>query len=309
MSNMQEICKIIGISSNHLKKGIKYNDIYKIVNKVEQIKDFLSSNCAKIATFEKWSTKNKRFWNDRRHITYTVPVSKKPTEVEFLKIDSNELFIERLITYQKYINNQDIDYPEYCNQFPIGNKKENVDIRICKNKKIKYIELKVLDSSDSPSADSPIFAIVESIKNYYLTADRCNIDELIVLAPDSYWIKFKNMIPLAELLINELKKVIPTEISLKKINFTPEDFEQIDKIFKDYIYENTKKEGEKFKSDKFLIEWAEKTEACKNAGREKQYDYTIKRISLPEIFENKDLKNNECIKQLLNWTDVTPVHI
>ena len=41
--------------------------------------------------------------------------------------------------------------------------------------------------NDDEKADNPFVAIIENIKNYYLSMEKDNISELIILAPDDYW--------------------------------------------------------------------------------------------------------------------------
>ena len=124
--------------------------------------------------------KNKDYKKRRTHITLT-------SKGKDIFIDSNEIFVERLLSF---IENDCQNGGEHCsrywNQFQIGKSyKEAVDIRINENGKIKYVELKVLN--DDEKADNPFVAIVENIKNYYLSMEKENISELIILAPDDYW--------------------------------------------------------------------------------------------------------------------------
>ncbi len=105
-------------------------------------------------------------------------------------IDSNETFVERLLSfYENDCQNGGEHCSKFWNQFQIGeSRKEAVDIRINEDNKIKYVELKVLN--DEEKADNPFVAIVESIKNYYLSMEKDYISELIILAPDDYWEKY-----------------------------------------------------------------------------------------------------------------------
>ena len=139
-------------------KGREKNDLHKYQNKI----------------------KDKDYKKRRTHITLT-------SNGKDIFIDSNEIFVERLLSF---IENDCQKGGEHCskywNQFQIGKSyKEAVDIRINENNKIKYVELKVLN--DEEKADNPFVAIIENIKNYYLSMEKDNISELIILAPDDYW--------------------------------------------------------------------------------------------------------------------------
>ena len=245
---------------------------------------------------------NEKYWNTRRHITYTVPVGKKPNDINNLQIDSNEVFLERVISYRKYLDDINSIPPTFWNQFQVGKSpKEDVDIRIEENNKIKYVELKVLNKKRT--ADNPLFAIIESIKNYYLTKneeDRKNITELIVLAPDDYWEQLHNIEAVKSLkpLVNELKKIIKTDISLKKINFNSDDLREIDKIFREYIMEN------KNNFQKINIIEKTYTEERRQNKRAIPYDFVINNIKLEDVFSEKHLCKNNCINNLLKWTDL-----
>jgi len=81
----------------------------------------------------------------RKRNNFTITKDKKPYRTE----EALERFIIR--------SNTD----DFFNQVPIGGKKESIDIGIREgNSKITFVELKSWRSSDSP-----IYAIVESLKN------------------------------------------------------------------------------------------------------------------------------------------------
>ena len=124
--------------------------------------------------------KDDDFKDRRTHITLTRNGS-------IFFIDSNETFVERLLSYWgNNCQNGGKYCSKYWNQFQIGKSyKEAVDIRINESNKIKYVELKVLN--DAGKADNPFVAIIENIKNYYLSMEKDNISELIILAPNDYW--------------------------------------------------------------------------------------------------------------------------
>ena len=316
MSNMKIICDKINISFNDLKNGNCLNyDMQKIAQNITEFIPSLIEPPAEglVVPFKQRimsDVKNKEYWQNRQHITYTFDNGTEPGSIKNLKIDSNETFIERLITHKKSVDNKETDYPEYWNQFQVGkSQKENVDIRICKNNIVKYVELKVLGTSDKngeQSADSPFYAIVESIKNYYLTPKPDNINELIVLAPCTYWDIYKEMIPSAENLIKELTNNLPVKITLKSINFTDEDLCKIDSVFKEYIKENIIFKDGLFQSEnnRFTIEKFKRKKECKRQDQKKQYDYKIQKIMLSEVFKDKNLEKNESVEKLLEWEDV-----
>lgn len=150
----ETIIKKVGLCA----KGRKINDLNKYQNKL----------------------KEKDYKKRRTHITLT-------SNGKDIFIDSNEIFVERLLSFiENDCQNGGEHCSKYWNQFQIGKSyKEAVDIRINENNKIKYVELKVLN--DEEKADNPFVAIIENIKNYYLSMEKDNISELIILAPDDYW--------------------------------------------------------------------------------------------------------------------------
>lgn len=85
---------------------------------------------------------------------------------------------------------------ELCNQWPVGNQKECVDlVYINENNEYSLIELKIA-RKDETKADSPLYAFIESIKNYCLVQNmnkkhhkNFKINELIILATKTYFEK------------------------------------------------------------------------------------------------------------------------
>ena len=84
----------------------------------------------------------------------------------------------------------------FYNQIPIGGRKESIDIGITENNsKLIFVELKPWKSTDSP-----LYAIVESLKNFmeYRIIQERSIErlndfdeiELMILAPEAYYMEF-----------------------------------------------------------------------------------------------------------------------
>ncbi len=164
ISTMKDFAKSI---NNHAKKYAK-----------DYIPDNLKSDEDRL--------KDNDYKKRRQHITIT----RNENKPENIYIDSNEVFIERFLTFiANDCQNGGSVCSKYWNQYQVGKSyKEAIDIRIQDSKnRYKYVELKALD--ENGKADNPLFAIVESIKNYYLSKNTDNISELIVLAPIDYWSK------------------------------------------------------------------------------------------------------------------------
>ena len=103
---------------------------------------------------------------------------------------NNEKNIEKLIA-TIYEDNEKVS-----NQWCVGQNQESVDLVICdNNKKYTLIELKSLNNNNA--SDSPIFALIETIKNYCLLKKYsekksliCEIKEFCLLAPKDYYEHF-----------------------------------------------------------------------------------------------------------------------
>lgn len=104
---------------------------------------------------------------------------------------NNEKNIEKLIAtiYEKD--------KRVSNQWCVGKNQESVDLVICdNNKKYTLVELKSLNQNNT--SDSPIFALIETIKNYCLLKEYysqekshiCDIKEFCLLAPKDYYEHF-----------------------------------------------------------------------------------------------------------------------
>lgn len=127
----------------------------------------------------------------------------------------------------------------YFNQIPIGGKKESIDIGIEENKsRFIFVELKPWSSTNSP-----LFAIVESLKNlieYRIIHENkikhhenCkHYDEvnLIILAPQSYYSayglidKSEDKIKIFKKALNDLSYEFHTNITLMALTLKEEDF-------------------------------------------------------------------------------------
>ena len=103
---------------------------------------------------------------------------------------NNEKNIEKLIA-TIYEDNERVS-----NQWCVGKNQESVDLVICdNNKKYTLVELKSLNNNNA--SDSPIFALIETIKNYCLLkkyfekkSHICEIKEFCLLAPKDYYEHF-----------------------------------------------------------------------------------------------------------------------
>jgi len=156
-------------------------------------------------------------------------------DYNFTHSDRNkETSIERFISAFK---------TEYSHQYPFEGK-EQIDLIVKdENNNIKeIIELKHEDGGDSP-----LYALIEIVKNYYLLKNKYNhnIEELTILAPKEYFYKYfeKNYVQDKEKLKKEFFKIVKNfenklkkefnsdiKINLKNLNFTSKDiFEFRDK--------------------------------------------------------------------------------
>ncbi len=110
-------------------------------------------------------------------------------------------------------------------QYSLGQKaKESVDIVISRGGKRAFIELKPWDSGNSP-----MFGVVELLKNYFLCSDNKNITELIFLAPKEYfekytvkgsWVNFFEFVDNANEQLNGR-----TTLKVKYIDLSKQEFE------------------------------------------------------------------------------------
>ena len=116
----------------------------------------------------------------RKSTTFTARKDKAPYRPE----EALERFI--------IVSNSD----NFYNQIPIGGRKESIDIGITENNsKLIFVELKPWKSTDSP-----LYAMVESLKNFmeYRIIQERNIErlhdfdemELMILAPEAYYMEF-----------------------------------------------------------------------------------------------------------------------
>lgn len=153
--------------------------------------------------------KNKSIEIRKRH---NITVVKKGSDISAFR---GEELLERLIQ----IANKD----ELGNQIIPKLKrpgKQLIDLATFKNGYIKkIIELKILkeNSNGKSSTNTPLYAIIELIKNYYLCGgDESGINELILLAPNDYYIKFNvlNNKKFKDLLAN-LNNIFKPEINIK----------------------------------------------------------------------------------------------
>ena len=129
--------------------------------------------------------------------------------------------------------------------------------------------------NDDKKADNPFFAIVESIKNYYLYQTPDDINELIVLAPIDYWKQYLNKTVFDKLMqfIKAVEKTEPkVKISLQYIKCGCDYLEKFSEIvngkekefkFEEKISENEDKSKRKYthaanKQLKDIVPWLSK---------------------------------------------------
>lgn len=165
----------------------------------------------------------------RRRSNFTVKTDKTPYRTEEA--------LERLIV----VSNPGTKDYEIWNQVPIGGGKESADLGLKKGPNFTFIELKAWDSKDSP-----LYAVMESLKNlveYEIIQERKlkgplgKEIELCVLAPADYYRKFAlldkggNIAPQAvekiTNLLQKLRKEFDTRISLKSLNLNESEFQSI----------------------------------------------------------------------------------
>lgn len=145
---------------------------------------------------------------------------------------NNEKNIEKLIA-TIYEDNEKVS-----NQWCVGQNQESVDLVICdNNKKYTLIELKSLNNNNA--SDSPIFALIETIKNYCLLkkyskekSHICDIEEFCLLAPKDYYEHFfKGKDAITDInefyktveKFNEENKVLNLKFTMKFINKNGKD--------------------------------------------------------------------------------------
>lgn len=154
-------------------------------------------------------------------------ISKSKTNITVVKNNSRIWFwreeeaLERLIClYNENLSNQE----------PLRENSEGKELADIVEKKfgkiITLIELKSWNNTQ----DSPLYAIIELLKNYYLYKDRTNIRQLILLAPTEYFKYFNavNNLQLQNLLkaLNNKLKNYNCNICLKTINISFADWEK-----------------------------------------------------------------------------------
>ena len=169
----------------------------------------------------------------QKTITYTNENLKR-NDYNFTHSDRNkETSIERFISaYDK----------NYSHQYPFEGK-EQIDL-IRKN--AENIE-EIIELKHEDGGDSPLYALIEIVKNYYLLKSKYNhnVKELTILAPKEYFDTYfkKNYVKDKEKLKKEFFKIVKNfenklkeefnsdiKINLKTLNFTSKDiFEFRDK--------------------------------------------------------------------------------
>jgi len=160
-----------------------------------------------------------------------------------LKIGREEEAIERMIV---------CGGSRYCNQYNF-NENEKADLILIDNNEniLEMIELKQENSSDSP-----LYALVEIIKNFYLSKKLKTIKELSILAPKKYFDNFFKEQEIYDKFIEikqKLEKKIGVPIKLKEVNFNSSDV--LDAIFESkYTKKQTLKENEVKEIAKALFE-------------------------------------------------------
>lgn len=175
-------------------------------------------------------------------------------------INRREEALERLICL---IN--DCDEKMFKNQYPLADGK--IDIVMVKNNNVNtIIELK----NESNDKDSPLIAIIEIIKNYYLCKNNNCVSKMILLAPTQYynnWFTEEKVKKDFKKFVNTLNNIISdAKIIIKSINI--ENWEEV--LLNDII------KPEKWKDEEF--------DGKVNAKRG-QYEKR-KQITLKKYFED-----------------------
>ena len=185
------------------------NNLYKMdMKKLKQKIDSLR-NC-----FKEYETREISLRNEENEaITFSIV----KTDNENFSIYRKEEAIERVIVCS--------DKNKFYNQITLTNGKENIDLIEIQDNKVIIYELKAENGSDSP-----IFALIELLKNYELFKKAKKLDEklknkeieLVILAPKEYYdIYFKN--EKVKEKFQELLNLFDEKISLKTINFNSDD--------------------------------------------------------------------------------------
>ena len=174
-----------------------------------------------------------------------VSVVKKGNDIWFYR---QEEALERLIC----LFNKSKSNNKWGNQADIqedNSGKELVDLEECdsNNNYKSFIELKAWNNKK----DTPLYAVIELLKNYYL-CDKGKefIEELILLAPAEYYDYYDIYNTNFKDLITELNKLLPQNcnISVKVIDLT---LEKWNKFVKDKIPQNLQFQPANIKSDKY----------------------------------------------------------
>ncbi len=204
-------------------------------------------------------------------------ISKSKTNITVVKNENKIWFwreeeaLERLIC----LFNENLFNQEPLNENTEGKELADIVEKHC-GKITTLIELKSWNNTQ----DSPLYAIIELLKNYYLYEDRINIRQLVLLAPTEYF-KYFNAVnnshlqDLLKVLNNKLKKY-NCNICLKTINIDFVDW-------KKNIY------GAIPKDLKF-----------KPVNRKSNY---YKEIASIDLTEYKDIFNAYC-EELKNWKEI-----
>lgn len=155
-------------------------------------------------------------------------------------VKSNNLPYRKEEALERFITASN-DPDRYFNQIPIGGNKESIDIGIKENEsRFIFVELKPWSS-----INSPLFAIVESLKNlieYRIIKERSiehdkefggyNEVDLMILAPLSYYQDYglnkgvKNKIGLVKNTLNDLSIEFRTKISLMILSIDETAFDE-----------------------------------------------------------------------------------
>lgn len=281
MSNLKDIITKLEKSNgkwlNNSKCFKKFVELYNEANFAKEIVTICQNKIKQ--NKDKEPDFNQQYWNRRNNLTFTKKDGKT-------RIDSNEVFLERIYSYfqNKKLN---IDNHKFHNQYKIGKScKEAIDIRIDNDNGVEYVELKCLNCRGY--ADTPLLAIVESIKNYYLSREKEKITLLTILAPLDYWnVKITNenefnlLIKIIENLNKQLKKE-NVKIQIKALSIKSSDLNEILKKVNDEL------------------------EFSHALYQNKQYDF-VASVSMDEIWNKiSDLEifKNLNTKSIENYSDI-----
>lgn len=220
---------------NHKRDFLEYLEDGDLIFKPRELHDILRN----VIVRDNMKPRGKKLFSLRSKYCFTLTEDKEPYRPE----EALERFI--------IVSNPG----DFFNQVPIGGGKESIDIGIKENdSKFIFVELKPWLSTNSP-----IYAIVESLKNLieYKIIRKCKIKvipeydvSLMILAPESYYQSYglidsignplKDKTRILEKSLNEISSEFGTKISFMMLPIEKEYF--LNKCKE--IYDNRKVKGQ-----------------------------------------------------------------